>query len=136
MNLETFELAKRAVACKNWKWMPGMRILPHKGLGASRICSETSVVVESTGAWYHLIYLNDLGMLDLSDPATVGCLFDLVRKAWHAAPANVNCHMSYSPEKGHYRYWTCSYCTGEKWEQTQGETEAEALVLALEASNV
>ena len=114
------ELAKRAVACKNWKWMRGMRTIDQ--LTIVNINDDTSLRFTD---YYP----------DLSDPATVGCLLDLVRKAWHTAPANVNCHMSYSPNKGHYRNWTCSYCTGESWNQTIGETEVEALVLALEASN-
>jgi len=126
MNDKFIELAKRAVACRNWKWMSGMKAIHESGWGEPA-SQRVPCTIPNGG------YPNSLP--DPTDSATIGCLLDLVRKAWHTAPANVNCHVSYSPEKGHYRYWTCSYCTGEKWEQTQGETEAEALILALEASN-
>lgn len=138
MNLETFELAHRAVTCKHWKWIPGMMI--HNADGFVRIDGgvDGEPFVYGRCQWSGErieLFVRENPLPDLSDPATVGCLLDLVRKAWHTAPANVNCHMSYSPNKGHYRNWTCSYCTGESWNQTIGETEVEALVLALEASN-
>lgn len=130
MNLKTFELAKRAVTCKNWKWMPGMRYTTDRWLeGFDRVIDQPDRAAFAD-------WLRKGRIPELSDPATIGCLLDLVRKAWPIAPANVNHHGAYSPEKGHYHFWSCSYCTGEKWEQAHGETEAEALVIALEASNV
>ena len=136
MNDKFIELAKRAVACRNWKWLEGMLTICDLRViegGTDYIIGHRQGDTRSGGGWYDG---ESVGLLpNIIDPATIGCLLDLVRQAWYTAPANVNCHMSYSPEKGHYRYWTCSYCTGEKWEQTQGETEAEALILALEASN-
>lgn len=62
MNLE---LAKRAVACKRWRWMAGMLTI-----NGTRI--QRTPNVEITAAWP-----------DLDDPATLGCLLALVREAWN-----------------------------------------------------
>ena len=59
------DLAKRAVACKHWRWMPGMLALPPK---ADRCQHKGQMMV---------------GRLpDLTDPATLGCLLGLVRESW------------------------------------------------------
>jgi len=69
---------------------------------------------------------------DFRDPATLGWLLALVRDAWPTAPATTTRHGMWSQHRGHYHAWTCSYCTGGDWRQAHGETEAEALVEALE----
>jgi hypothetical protein len=71
---------------------------------------------------------------DLKDPATVGCLFALVREVWSSAPATTHYHGMYDPEGGNYHRWVSSYCTGGRWKQAHGDTEAEALVAALEGA--
>jgi hypothetical protein len=40
----------------------------------------------------------------------------------------------YDPGGGQYHRWTVSYCAGWRWEQAHGDSEAEALVAALEAA--
>lgn len=145
------DLATRAVACKHWRWMPGMRVMYAWG----GICRDRFVCMDET--YMHLIteYNNEphlpphTGMNwirayhervvscrlpDLDDPATIGCLLALVRKAWPIAPATTAHHGCYDPQRGHYHVWTCSYCTGTSWEQAIGDSEAEALVAALEAA--
>jgi hypothetical protein len=118
-NLE--ELARRAVACKRWRWMPGMlAIMPEDRDG----CIWTERV--SDDEWRPA-----MGSIpDLSDPATLGCLLALVREA-HGAPAayfmgSVNnqwvVHHFTEPEA----YWKSL----TKWQPT----EAEALVAALEVA--
>jgi hypothetical protein len=98
------DLAKRAVACRHWRWMPGMLIddgtrlsapLPHRMLAALD------------------------ALPDLTDPATLGCLLALVREAWGRPGAVCAC----IPSDALWR------CCGE-----YGATEAEALVAALEAA--
>ena len=124
-NLE--ELARRAVACKRWRWMPGM--LSAKGLRVTRRDSDGYVV----GYYEDLSYIAECvpGTLpDLTDPATLGCLLALVREA-HGAPAAYFMgsvknqwvvHHFTEPEA----YWKSL----TKWQPT----EAEALVAALEVA--
>ncbi len=73
------KLARRAVACKRWRWMPGM--LSNKGLRVTR-CDRDGYVV---GYYADLSYIAECvqgSLPDLTDPATFGCLLALVRKAW------------------------------------------------------
>ena len=77
--LEQFEeLGRRAVACKRWRWMPGMRYLVGSTSGRltdNQCKGKLPLVAEA--------------IPDLTDPATLGCLLALVREAWkkpHAYP--------------------------------------------------
>lgn len=73
--LENLErLARRAVACKHWKWLGGMRVVsPPEHYGATGYTFR----VESDG------YVAKAGDYpDFTDPATIGCLLALVREAW------------------------------------------------------
>jgi hypothetical protein len=67
-------LGRRAVACKGWRWMPGMLARRHtpQGLDICRRHSETDVRPAPPADEY----------ADLTDPATLGCLLHLVREAW------------------------------------------------------
>ena len=73
MNEEMIGLSHRVVACKNWRWLPGMRCLPTEGM--------VTVPLRLTD---DLNWPHDLGLRlpDISDPATLGCLLALVRDAW------------------------------------------------------
>ena len=128
MNID--ELGHRAAACKHWRWMPGMYAEPL----AFRVVWADD---DSIGEADQISYLRERVphiYPDLSDPATLGCLLALVREAWPKGEATTNIHANYSPERGHYREWTCYYCTGSDWRQTHASTEAEALVAALKAA--
>ena len=84
------ELARRAVACKRWRWMPGM--LSGRDLRVSR-CDDDGYVV---GYYENLSYIAECvpGTLpDLSDPATLGCLLALVRESW-GPTASVSVNLS------------------------------------------
>tara|TARA_R110002126_G_scaffold3221_9_gene18069 strand:+ start:54 stop:413 length:360 start_codon:yes stop_codon:yes gene_type:complete len=64
-------LAKRAIACKGWRWMPGMLqvVAPKQDGGTGCVVRYEGIAIP--GAYP-----------DLSDPATMGCLLSLVREAW------------------------------------------------------
>ena len=135
MTPELEALARRAVACPRWRWMPGMlsggRRVVHGEAGA--VCCK-GVRMLWSGAWVSdPVYVDDLP--DLTDFATLGCLVALVREIhgpsavarhigtngrggqewaiYDRAPAVDGYHMA-APALG---YW---------------ESEAEALVAALE----
>jgi hypothetical protein len=120
-NLE--ELARRAVACKRWRWMPGMLAImtePHEGETTFRVVDY--IGNRETGAPITMYP-------DLSDPATLGCLLALVRKAW-------------SNQKIHMVWLIGGFDTWQPWNTERPllapllkfDTEAEALVAALEVA--
>lgn len=116
MTEEQIALAKRAVACRGWRFMGGM--LVSDAIGKQRIYDDVAgEPYWSTDGW----------LPDLTDPATLGCLLALVREAWGDPHASV----WYDDE-----FWQ----SGHRWswfakKQTCVDygTEAEALVAALEA---
>lgn len=75
---EVKELGARAVACKGWRLMPGMR----DAVTGARLLGGTDKRLH----WGHLagsVAPEEEDVLpDLSDAATLGCLLELVREAW------------------------------------------------------
>lgn len=69
------ELAKRAVACKHWRFMRGMTLLD----GGLVTGERDGVPIVYAHAGRHSADM----LCDLTDPATLGCLLALVRKAWN-----------------------------------------------------
>lgn len=122
------DLAKRAIACKDWRWMPGMR----HGTSGSRMLCTGDDLDGPWQAWSDEDYdacacklrpdqtANDLP--DLTDPATLGALLALVREAW-GMPRLV----AIPQPDGEWSVWGLTSIAG-------GETEAAALVAALEAA--
>lgn len=102
------ELAKRAVACKHWRWMPGMLIDDGTRLSVplpDRMLSTLDV------------------MPDLTDPATLGCLLALVREAWNDPHLYVG-----------RRIVGWGVCRPMHGCAHRRDTEVDALVAALEAA--
>jgi hypothetical protein len=122
-------LAQRATSCPHWRWLPGMLTLQH-----GRVCGSGFLVIEGA---------DELGspfvdcadtvddwpacLPDLSDPATLGCLLALVRESLGDPWIRV--------EPGS-RGWYCIHSRPPSGGGIpgNGETEAEALVAALEAA--
>jgi len=121
MQPEQEQIARRAVACKGFRWLPGML----DPFGRRVMC----VWPDDLGIkWSHIpenCVVRDADALpDLSDAATMGCLLALVREAWNDQRAYIRASFGWE--------WITDYCV-EKW-PPGGETEAEALVAALEAA--
>jgi hypothetical protein len=83
MNLA--DLGRRAVACKHWRWMPGMLLLPH--VDGCECCEDRNF--PRRAARLPAVFTTDIDVPDLSDPATLGCLLHLVREAWEVERAVV-----------------------------------------------
>lgn len=131
-------LARRAVACRHWRWAPGM-LIKTVGGPTDRIAGIDSTYIHAwaesqqtenpRGMWirYRLDRMDKHGVPDLSDPATVGALLALVREAW----GDPCLHVGLLPAR--WGVWTSQNmplheCVGKAL------TEAEALVAALEAA--
>lgn len=115
------KLAKRAVACKHWRWMPGM--LDEHG---NRYVAEGRYPRRSV-------------LPDLTDPATLGCLLALVREAWDVGYGeNKYAYIAVNPPVTPHmdEPWSVVVCdhNGEWPFGFDGDTEAEALIEALEAA--
>lgn len=74
MTADLVALGRRAVACKAWRWMPGMAMCDGQRLLGSDANNEWAIVSGRERAGPN-------GVPDLSDPATLGCLLALVREA-------------------------------------------------------
>lgn len=74
MTEEQIALARRAVACRGWRWMPGMLWLNDPSHPITSDGDEGRHEYGYTPPKY--------GIPVLEDPATLGCLLALVREAW------------------------------------------------------
>jgi hypothetical protein len=90
--MSDLDLARRAVAYKRWRWMPGM--LDLDGYRVISVCTdpgepEPYCVVYAGG---DSLYLGDIcSEPDLADPATLGCLLALVREAYRDPSLSTRC---------------------------------------------
>ena len=131
---QMIELARRAVACRGWRWMPGMKVIWPNG-NEFRVGQVTGIDGQNdlpnypSNGWGDEFPDRTKGLPDLTDPATLGCLLALVREAW-GMPTGIT--VSYSSDEG---LWGVSWCgaTHGGW-CGRGDTEAEALVAALESA--
>ncbi len=104
----------RTVPC--FRWLPGMSIIRYAG-GNDRIMDYSEAKLPNLD-----------GYPDLSDPATIGCLLHLVREAW-----GDHNWAAYEVEPAG---WVCVRDEAASPAECMfvGDSEAEALVAALEAA--
>ena len=122
MTPEVEALARRAVACPRWRWMGGMRWIDNRPPPLEPIALRVADNRPRDG-WDVPRHV----LPDLTDPATLGCLLALVRKAWWDPYLVVRW-------SGHD--WRVVRTDGSVscWTVARGATEAEALIAALEAA--
>ena len=149
MTPELEALARRAVACPRWRWMPGMLVT-----SVGRIIEVDGDFVSAfEHPWKDFefefrkldpnrSYIPDLP--DLTDPATLGCLLALVREAWRCPTVYVRQGTTRRVSDGAFAWEVCDLwldaeacrALGVDRQGSVGSwghgSEAEALVAALE----
>jgi len=133
MTEEQIALSRRAVACRGFRWMAGMRTANEERVigvmrdGVLHLCAPLDAALESVSITRVFFDSSGSCLPDLTDPATVGCLLALVREAWGTAII-----VSYSYDDGLWEtMWEGATAAG--W-CGRGDTEAAALVTALESA--
>ncbi len=129
MTNEIEDLARRAVACKAWRWMPGMlttdgdRIVSTEGRIASAGLDIDGCVGPSK--W------DGREVPDFDDAATIGCLEVLAREAWgqRGEWARLKPMTNGRGDAFGWEFMDINWIT-----LAHGHTKAHALVAALEAA--
>jgi hypothetical protein len=136
MNEALIALGKRALACKGWRWKPGMLsgwvgAHPHARVSAVDDAGVPSLwqvwpVRGGAALVYGSANWDPRTVPDFRDNATVGCLEALVREAWREPGIYAY------PSFGGVSRWFVN--DGMDSPICEGATEAEALVAALEGA--
>ena len=127
------ELGRRAVACKGWRWLGGMVVLPESHPRERWViidCDGTDAWMASPtqskswgGAGRDWCDLSDGWVPDLEHPATLGCLLALVRETHGAV-------FAWLVEGS----WYVRSADRMDADISEADTEAGALVAALEGA--
>lgn len=136
METSLTEISERLIACKGFRWMPGMRTLGDWRIinvdadGVEVVTDLGEVVLFHSGDLPHIAS----SLPDLNDPATLGCLLYLVREAW-GDPGFYAAQSSMKIKDTDIFGWdTFGYLHGRSCKGMLYRSEAEALVAALEAA--
>jgi len=127
------ELARRFVACKGWRWLPGMRLLVTGTDCAVRLVSsadKTRLLVAHEDDKEGQREDGEV-IPDLSDAATRGAILELVREAW--GDPYTHCQFVIA-ELNQPDCWMAIVDFGIGRREFVGRTEIEALLAALEAA--
>lgn len=145
MTNEMIDLAHRVIACKNWRWFPGMRAIGKNTTYPVRFCDYGERVFDIMDLdeieWWQQPGGKDTldggpypgpYLPDLADPATLGCLLQLVREAYADQCACVF-PIDYGPAGVMWQVRLTA--SGRQVTARHYTTEAEALVAALERTS-
>lgn len=128
------DLARRAVSCAGWRWMPGMLTLHGRICGFGYLVSQK---IDEAGQLFidctDTIEDRPSLLPDLTDPATLGCLLAMVREAWGDPAMSVTAGYT----KDRKVEWEVEHPHPDSLPEalwTYFDTEAAALVAALEAA--
>ena len=157
MTNEQTALSRRAVACKGWRWMPGMNAAgrldqdgAHLRLHGVGLTGAGDLVELRGGAfdwrqrkdgrWLFLRGGDIIGkpsevLPDLTDAATLGCLLALVREAWRCVVVTSPDYDEDEEARQGPNVTGWRAVETVRWTMVgEGATEAEALVAALEGA--
>jgi len=111
------ELVTAALASKHWLWLAGMKVIGRRAYATAWFRLEEDLPSLS-GEWRD-------AKPDWDDPATVGCLLEVVRRAW--GPNKTICTVKRDG------VWRAGWPFGDIGfvVEGKGDTEAEALLVAL-----
>ena len=135
MSEDKVELGRRVVACKGWRWMPGMRWWTDDDDRGRLDDYQPEYMGRPTDA-----------LPDLTDAATVGCMLALVRQAWRCPTVYARESTTRRVSDGVIAWEVCNLyldaeacrALGVSREGSVGSwghgSEAEALVAALESA--
>jgi hypothetical protein len=127
------EFGRRAIDCKDWKWIDGMQAIVygkdfHEEIGNIRV--DDSVNPINSRAFSFVIARS---VPDFNDPQTVECVLSLLR----AVLNNDGVHLANEWSQSGERVVVCRYRRNKQkvWRVVGGRNAAEALTLVLENLN-
>ena len=136
---EEIELARRAVACDGWRWMPGMLIRNADGPVRIDAVDGTQPGVLRKSRFTNSVYVADVRCgprPDFTDPATLGCVLALVAERHGVSLDDV---YASKVGGGGWSVWVFDgeeqRCAWPQWRVTYS-TRRAALIAALEAAPV
>lgn len=147
MTTDFKKLALRARACPRFEWVQGMCVDYTRTWGVvlegAAFCDDECAITYAFGSTRDGGGLRDEKVPDdclpnLEDPATVGCILALVRKAYGDTGIHASCRRPIAPSMSGVTppAWFLMDGFGRRMHEIGGpfETEIDALVAALEAA--